>query len=227
MANKTKADIEAENKKLKKENKDTKKNYDELYDKFDKLEEMMKALLDTKNETTDVEPKEEVVVEYKDDNSPIAPNEYVRVTSLCKGKLNLTTKRNGGGTIFRFVSFGQTKNITYQNLEEIVNNNRSFAEKGYYYIQNKKAVRDLMLEEYYENLLDDDAIKSLLEGKNSNMVEVFSIANQTQKEQIVGLLIKHVVNGGKSDRNQLYAISGIYGRDIAAMIEDAKYYKTK
>ena len=221
MAQKLKSEIEAENKQLAKEKRDLEKQNKSLEEKMNKLEEMMNTFMSQKQE-------EVVVKEVEVSNSstePIPSNEYVRVTSLVNGKLNLSTGGNGRGTVFSFMSFGQTKNINYGNLEEIVNNNRRMAENGLFYIQNQKAVRDLMLEENYENVLTEDAIKAIVKGKGSDIAEMFELSNKKQREQIVKLIIKESLSGGTIDLNEINKISAIYEKDILSMISEAKSNK--
>jgi len=217
---KLKAEIEKENKELMKENKNLKVEQGKMNDKMSKLEEMMEKLMNQQATTPIVQTQP-----IDNSNQPIPPNEYVRVTSLIRGKLNVSTERFGRGTVFHFNAFGQTKNINYQTLENIVNNNRSFAEKGYFFIHNKKAVRDLMLEEHYESILSREDMVEIIENKSSNIVGLFETSNEDQRQQIVELLVEHVAGGGNIDFNKLVAMSDIYGKDISVMIKDVKDFK--
>jgi RecJ-like exonuclease len=217
---KLKAEIEKENKLLLKENKNLKSEQETMKKQMTKIEEMMEMLMNKQAEPA-VRPMEEFV----DSNQPIPPNEYVRVTSLVRGKLNVSTERFGRGTIFHFSAFGQTKNINYQTLENIVNNNRSFAEKGYFFIHNSKAVKDLMLEEYYKNILSREDMVEIIENKGSDIVELFKTSNDSQRQQIVELLVEHVAKGGNIDFNKLNIMSSIYEKDISVMITEVKNFK--
>jgi hypothetical protein len=218
---KLKSEIEAENLALAKKNKELEKQKNSLENKMDELEAMMKKLM----EQPKVEPREIASEVQSNTIMPIASNEYVRVTSLTNGKLNLSTKGSGRGTVFTFMGFGQTKNITYENLENIVNNNRKMAENGLFYIQNEKAVRDLMLDEFYKNILDEDAINAIVKGDGVNISEVFSLASKKQQDQIVNLIIKGAVAGGNIDYNEINKISELYGKDLMNMISEAKSFK--
>jgi hypothetical protein len=187
---------------------------------------MMKQLMENKVEGTIESKKNEVVDDdFIEEVDIIHPNAYMRVTSLCQGNLYLTTGEYGTGQLMEFSKFGQTRTMTYDTLEKIVNSNRVMAEKGRYYIQSKKAVRQLMLEDVYEDILNVEAIEALVNGKEPNMIEIFKLAKKAQQEQIVDMIIKNVLNGAPVDYNQLNKISDIYGKDIITKIKDAEENK--
>ena len=52
----------------------------------------------------------------------IRADKYIKVMSLRKGTLSVTTEQRGEGKIFRFMRFGEIKSIMYQDLLLIINN---------------------------------------------------------------------------------------------------------
>lgn len=210
------------------ENEKFEKENNELKARLDKMEELMSKLLEEKtvaSEESVVENIPEEIVQPEYDLTPIPPNQYIRVTSLCSGKLNLTPRAHGKGNPVTFYGFGQTRNVTYQTLEEIVSANRKMAENGRYYIQNEKAVRLLMLEDTYENILDEKSILAIVENKNSDVLELFKMTPKKQQDHVVAMIVKRVLDGHSIDYNQLNAISQIYGKDLIMRISEAKSMK--
>lgn len=214
-----KADLEKENKELKEQN-------EILGNEVENIKKMLESLMNQKQEKNNALKVEENMAtkeEYVDyDLEPIEPNKYIRVTSLCNSRLNLTTERNGKGRVFKFSHFGQTKNIPFQVLEEIVGSNESMAKNGRFFIQDKKAVKLLMLEDAYNKILDEKTINAIVDSKESNLLEVFKMTPKKQQDHIVSMIIKKVVDGSNMDYNQLQAISEIYGKDLITKINDAK-----
>jgi len=221
MANKTKLEIEKENKALKAEKKALETAKDKLSEEVNAIRAMVEQLMAGKQETLNVENVKSNEIE-EEDIDIIPPNKYIRVTSLCQGALYLSTEPYGRGNVVSFYTFGQTRNITFATLEKIVGSNRAMAENGRYYIQDIKAIRLLMLEDEYKDILDLKAIEAIVNNENSNILEVFKSAPKTQKEHVVNMIIKKVLGGGHIDYNQLSKISEIYGKNIITKIEDAK-----
>lgn len=220
-----KAEIEAENKMLANKNKELQNSNKKLEKKFSELEAMVNNLMKSKENV--VSEVKEVVSENVATESivPIEQNKYIRVTSLCNGKLNLTPQTHGKGNPIVFHNFGQTRNITFQVLEEIVGANRKMAENGRYYIQDENAVKLLMLDDVYENILDEKKINTILSNKGNNVLELFKLTPPKQQDHVVSMIIKRVLNGGNIDYNQINAISEIYGKDLIMKINEAKKNK--
>jgi len=208
---------------LEKENLELKEQNEQLGKEVENIKKMLEEIMSSKKSAP--EPKVQKVEEPTTDLEPIPQNKYIRVTSLCNSKLNLTTEKYGKGKPFVFNQFGQTKNLTFQVLEEIVGANRKMAENGRFFIQDKHAVKLLMLEDEYSKILDMDTITAIVDSKDSNALEVFKMTPKKQQDHVVSMIIKKVVNGGNIDYNQLHAISEIYGKDLISEINKAKSNK--
>ena len=103
-------------------------------------------------------------------NSNIDLDEDIDVISLCNNKLNLSTGGFGKGELYWFENFGEVKPIPFRDLKEIVKNNRSFLEKGYYYVESEKARKALRILRIYDNLPAAQDLITLLD-KDSKLLD--------------------------------------------------------
>lgn len=181
--------------------------------------EELKTLIQKQNENT--QPTTTIHEEVSNDEFvEIKPNKYIKVVSLNFGRLNLTTQPKGQGKIFKFDKFGDVKNIVYSELAEIIHNHQKFAEEGRFYVLDKQVVRNHGLVEFYDKILSKDTIDNIFTYNRDQMVDLFKNATETQKENIVGILIKKVRNGENVDLNKIDALSRIFGQNIYELAKD-------
>jgi hypothetical protein len=161
-----------------------------------------------KNKALELEGKQNQVV-YEN----ISPNDMIEVISACGDKLNLNTKQHNLGNRYTFDYFGETKNIMFSELSQIKENQRNFARKGYFIVNNVSAVRMLGLEEDYKRILDVNKIKELL-SNSPNAESLFKSANEGQQGIIINMLINKMVAGENVDMNLVHKVSELSGVDI-------------
>lgn len=187
------------------------------------VEEIKKMLLNLTNQQNKVSQvpiqKEEI---FQNQEFEIRPNKYIKVISLTHGMLVLSTEPMGQGKVFIFNKFGETKNIIYSELTEILHCNQSFAESGKFYIANKDVVFNHGLVEFYNNILNKEKIENILDYSQEQVVDLFKNSTDSQKETIVSLLADRIIKDQEVDLNKVNAISKVYGRDIIEMAEEAK-----
>jgi len=133
------------------------------------------------------------------DNFEITPNKFIKVMSLNFGKLVLTTEARGQGKTFIFNKFGDIRNIIYTDLSNIVHNHQSFAEKGRFYIFDKNFVRNHGLSGYYNKFLNKETIDNILNYNSDEIISLFKNTTDVQRDIIVNLLIKKIVDGEEVD----------------------------
>ena len=68
-------------------------------------------------------------------------------------------------------------------------------------------------------------MKTLMDKNILEIDEAFKHVSESQREQIVNILVSKMVNGEEEDLNKIASISKIYGRDIMEMVKDAKFLK--
>jgi hypothetical protein len=154
-------------------------------------------------------------------NKEISANEYIKVMSLCNSAMTLSTKPRGQGKLFNFAKFGDIKKMLYSELSDIINVHPNFLEAGYFYVLDKRAISELVLDDLYEKILNKDQILEIL-NSSPNAVDLFTSANDKQREIIVSFLIEKVRDGLPVDFNLVSRISEISGVKIVEKAEDAK-----
>ena len=181
-----------------------------------KVEELQKVTSTNNfNENEELDEMNDIVINQSD---------YIKVMSLVHFRLNLTTEAKGQGRAFRFTKFGEVKRIVYSDLVRIMENHPNFLENGYFVILNKNVVRKHGLDDAYTKILTKEKIERILEGNQSDAVNLFSTANKQQQEIIVKQVIDKAVHGFDVDLNLLYRLSQIIGYDIQKKIQDSKNF---
>ena len=120
----------------------------------------------------------------------------------------------------KFLKFGDTKNIIYSDLIEILLHYQKLAEKGAFYIFDEEVIKRHGLESAYENILDYKAIDAFLDNSAEDIKEIFSNISNIQKETIVRSVIDKIVAGEDVSSNKVASISGVYGSDIFTMAKE-------
>ena len=195
---------------------------------LDEIKKMLTNLTKEQNKENAVKKNNEkpvnneVVFDDIQQEIEIRPNKYIKVISLTNGMLVLTTQPMGQGKEFRFNKFGETKNIIYSELTEILHCHQSFAEAGKFYIADKNVVFNHGLIEFYKKILTKDMIENLLEYSHEQVIDLFKSATQAQQETIVSIIANRIMNEQEVDLNKVNAISRVYGKDIIEMAQEAK-----
>jgi hypothetical protein len=174
----------------------------------DELQKKYKVLIENKKEE-------------KTEAKPIAPNEFVKVMSLCANKLNLATRPHGQGKTFSFDRFGETKNILYSDLLEINNNQKNFLEAGYYYILDDRVIDFEGLNDIYDKILSKEQIERILSNEK-DASELFQKANPKQQTVIVKFIVDKIITGEDVDFNLINALSKVSKIDIQARVKSAQ-----
>lgn len=209
--NKTNVEKDDKIKELEKKNQD-------LEDKLNQLIELMT----TKNsENTENKINEKIeqtnLIEYEEPS----PNKQVRVMSLCYGSLNLAESK-GEKARLKFSKYGEIRPCLYSVLMNIVNNNRNFAEKGYFYILDKSVVYHLGLEEEYKKIVNNDCINNICNYNTPEIKDIVSVMNNEQKETMIRLLCDKIYNGETVDYNKIETISKYSNINIQAKVDEMR-----
>jgi len=159
-----------------------------------------------------------------DQNNTIKINgdDYIKVISLCPYTLNLSTQSKGRGKLYTFTKFGEVKRIIYRDLIDIIENHANFMNDGLFLIMNRDVIRRHGLDDLYTKLLTKEKIEQILEGNQSDAVNMFRSANPKQQEMICNMIISEMIEGREMDLNFIDRLSRIMGYNIIEKVEDAK-----
>jgi len=206
----------------------------ELESKLLKMEEMLRQLIQEKeSQSNNNEPKQAEPMQAEPIHQKVATNAeeldeipfktFIKVMSLTNHTLTLATEGMGRGKLYNFVDFGQMQNIMYEDVENIVHNNRSFAEDCKFVILHPTVPRLLSLEKSYEKLLDKKTIEEILLINDKNKIkDIFSNTTKSIQETIVSIITEKIINDESVDLNNIAVISDLYGKDIYTMAKEAK-----
>jgi hypothetical protein len=205
--------VDVEN--LEKENK-------QLKNELDEIKKMLLNLTQNQNKIEPVTQPEYIIEKNISDidETEIRPNKYIKVMSLNFGKLVLSSEGKGQGKIFVFNKFGEVKNIIYSDLANLIHHQQSFAEQGRFYIFDKNVVRNHGLDEYYNKFMTKEMIENILNNNREEVISLFTNTTDAQKETIVNILIKKIIDGADIDINKVDIISRIYGQNIYDIARD-------
>ena len=165
-----------------------------------------------------------VVINNVPVDSDIGAEEEILVISLTPNKLNLVG--NGGVVLFSFDNMYEEQYIDYTSLKEIVRLNRDMAKNGRFYILDERAVSKLRLKNNYKHVLSPEQLKQILTTNVDNAIELYKLANETQKRTIIDLVKEAKFNGSSIDYNLLKQLSELSHVDLMS-VEDATQIEIK
>ena len=154
----------------------------------------------------------------------IGAEEEILVISLTPNKLNLVG--SGGVVLFSFENIYEEQYIDYSSLKEIVRLNRDMAKNGRFYILDERAVSKLRLKNNYKHVLSPEQLKQILTTNVDNAIELYKLANDTQKRTIIDLVKEAKFKGNSVDYNLLNQLSELSHIDLIS-VEDATQIEIK
>lgn len=216
------------------------KTYQELESELNELKNMMKSLLQNNTEQSQQintqnqiqQPINSTKSHFQQSYEPpivneqyigVHPNKRIKVISLYDGLLILVAGQYNQGKPYRFTKYGETKNIVYSELAEILHYQNSFAEKGYFYICDDNVVSYHGLYDAYQNILSKDVIDNLLNYDKKEIIELFKRSTKNQQEEISSLIAKKIANDEEVDLNKIKILSDIANIDIVQIANDYKF----
>lgn len=176
------------------------------------LDEVMKIIDELKNK-----PSSTV-----ESNTDLIMTKRVTITSLSAGGVNLRTSVEGNAKRFRLEGIGQTIPIIYEDLINCINSDRWIFENGVVYINDKKAVEENYLEDYYKRFLDINAITHILDFESETITEMLTNTTDEIKESICTLIANKINKNERIDMNKLDTVEKICGINIKDMAKRLK-----
>lgn len=144
-------------------------------------------------------------------------DELIKIMSLRNGVLNLNVNNQ---VALRLDKYCEIKPVLYSNLVDIVNQNRGFAECGYFYILDDRAVYHLGLSEFYKKLVSGDVMNHIDKYSNAEIENILKNIRQEQKDTLIYNLCLRLYNDEQIDTNKLKFIGDICGVDIFAKVRE-------
>ncbi|MBZ4664644.1 MAG: hypothetical protein JG776_2368 [Caloramator sp.] len=193
------------------------KENEKLKEEIEQLKKMIEELRKEKENIIDI-PESTV--------SEIPLNKLIKVVSLFHGILNLITN---SGKVITFNHFGAIKPITFGDLMEICDRQKRLAEEGYFMILDKDAVEALYLTEAYKKIVSKEVIENIITLPEEKIKEILENTTDAIKESIIDTIIKGINAGDIRylDKNKIYFIGQILGKDLFKMAEDVKVYNVQ
>ena len=148
-----------------------------------------------------------------EDYKEISPNRKTKVTSLTYGLLALYAPNR---THLRFEHFGQTLTLTYAQLCDYVNNCRSTAEAGAFYIHNEEMVEELELAPFPR------IVENIINGELVNYQEILGGLNNSQKETLGAVFADKIYKGEFADLNKIDQITRALDIDLLKKVEEMR-----
>jgi hypothetical protein len=205
-----------------------KEKIEQLQKELSELRNMFQQAIETKVINPELEKSQEVDKRFMDtedeDQVKVSLEDYIKVMSLTPHQLNLSRIR-GDKKPFVFEKYGQVKRILYKDLVEIIENHPNFVEAGNFVILNRDVIRRHGLDDIYEKILTKTNIDKILEGNQSDAVNMFKSANPKQQEMILEMIIRDMIDGKNVDLNFIDRLSRVVGFNIQERVEDSKKLK--
>lgn len=214
------------------EKEDGNSEIEKLREENNEIKEQLKQLMAMLTETRVKEekskmsiPAAEVLEEAESIPDEPSPNKMVRILSLCRGSLNLSEDEAGNGKV-KFSKYGEIKTVLYSSLINIVNYNRSFAEKGIFYILDRAAVYYLGLKDCYSHLVTNDVLDSICNYDDVDIIKIIDTTEKTQIDTMVKNLTDRLYSGESLDLNKIQIIGQKVGVDIMAKVNEMKQFSS-
>ena len=136
----------------------------------------------------------------------------IKIVSLANGGLTLQ-----GSRIIRIANQFESVMVTESEARIIVSNMPESARNGLFYITDKDFVEENELEDAYATILSDEQLRTLLNKKVEEVVNIYNNISDKQKEIVNSMIIDGRLNGKKIDANLLQELSTISGIDFVGI----------
>ena len=181
-----------------------------------KMAEMQKQIENNKSQT---------VVVNSDNNS--IRGKKVKVVNLMQNTLNLSTEPNGGGRIFTFNNYGDSKLIKFDDLADIVSAYPYTMEHGLVFICDKEVVKELGLEDEYSKLFDKEIMDKVIWLREESDLDLFLGMDINLQESVARRIAELINANERMDYNYVRTIKEKTGIDIEAIAKELKELQRK
>ena len=140
---------------------------------------------------------------------PINEKRNITFINMVNGGMNLK------GTRYYHIDkqFG-SKVVTDSEARVILSNMPNAIQSGLVYINDANFIKENGLEDYYNGLINDKTLKTLLDKDCDEVVEVYNGANSEQKKIILDMVVSRRLNGEKIDANIVVELGKLGGKNF-------------
>lgn len=151
----------------------------------------------------------------------------VKVVNLMQNPLNISTEPNGGGRIFTFNKYGDSRVIKFDDLADIVSAYPYTMEHGLAYICDKEVVEELGLAEEYKKLFDKEKMDKVIWLREESDLDLFLGMDINLQESAAKRIAELINANEKMDYNYLRTIKEKTGIDIEQIAKELKDLQRK
>lgn len=191
-----------------------KKEKDELAKMLKKMQAQMESLQNQFNAQNS--DNNNIVVTQSDNIT-----RTVKVISLVPNTYNLTTQPNGRGKIYTFNKFGDSLNIRFTDMQDILNIYGQQFESGMAILTNKKDYDDLAIGYLWDSVISKDKLDRLLELKDEESIDAILNMDKDTQERIARIIAQKIFDGVNYNYNVIRDLED-NGIEINSIVEMLK-----
>lgn len=191
-----------------------KKEKDELAKMLKKMQAQMESLQSQFNAQNS--DNNNIVVTQSDNIT-----RTVKVISLVPNTYNLTTQPNGRGKLYTFNKFGDSLNIRFTDMQDILNIYGQQFESGMAILTNKKDYDDLAIGYLWDSVISKDKLDRLLELKDEESIDAILNMDKDTQERIARIIAQKIFDGVNYNYNVIRDLED-NGIEINSIVEMLK-----
>lgn len=191
-----------------------KKEKDELAKMLKKMQAQMESLQNQFNAQNS--DNNNIVVAQSDNIT-----RTVKVISLVPNTYNLTTQPNGRGKLYTFNKFGDSLNIRFTDMQDILNIYGQQFESGMAILTNKKDYDDLAIGYLWDSVISKDKLDRLLELKDEESIDAILNMDKDTQERIARIIAQKIFDGVNYNYNVIRDLED-NGIEINSIVEMLK-----
>lgn len=191
-----------------------KKEKDELAKMLKKMQAQMESLQNQFNAQNS--DNNNIVVTQSDNIT-----RTVKVISLVPNTYNLTTQPNGRGKLYTFNKFGDSLNIRFTDMQDILNIYGQQFESGMAILTNKKDYDDLAIGYLWDSVISKDKLDRLLELKDEESIDAILNMDKDTQERIARIIAQKIFDGVNYNYNVIRDLED-NGIEINSIVEMLK-----
>jgi len=198
---------------------------DELIKKLmAQLEEQNAKMAEMQKQIENSNKPQTVVVNNENANMR---SKKVKVVNLMQNTLNISTEPNGGGRVFTFNKYGDSRVIKFDDLADIVAAYPYTMEHGLAYICDKEVVEELGLSDEYAKLFDKERMDKVVWLREESDLDLFLGMDINLQESAAKRIAELINANERMDYNYLRTIKEKTGIDIEEIARELKDLQRK
>lgn len=203
------------------------KQLKEEKEKNSQMEQMLKQLQDQmifmQNQlSAQSQGNSQVVIKQNDDLT-----RTVKVISTLPNRYDLPTQNNGvGGKVYTFRKFGDTQNIRFTDMIDILAKFTNQFEKGYAVLTSKKDYEDLGIGYIWDSVPTFENLEKIIQLENDESVDIILSMDKDMQDKIAHTIAINISQGKSYDYNRIKDLEN-EGFEINEIVEMLNAEKNK